>query len=62
MSKRYMIIDKNDNVVVVGIPDCVEKRRDYWESKGYRLELADEEEAIRRYQEYIRKAPIDTSE
>lgn len=57
-----MIIDKDGNVVSIGIPDCIEKRREYWESRSYRLELADKDEAIRRYQEYLKKVPIDTLE
>lgn len=58
MEKRYMIIDEDGNVVSIGMPDCVEKRRDYWEEKGYRLEQADKDEAIRRHQEYLKKQPI----
>jgi len=59
MQKRCMIIDEDENVVLVGIPDCIEKRRAYWEGKGYRLELADEDEATRRHQEYLKKLPAD---
>ncbi|HVP78167.1 MAG TPA: hypothetical protein VMV04_09735 [Thermodesulfobacteriota bacterium] len=62
MEKRCMIIDEDGNVVSIGIPDCIEKRREYWESRSYRLELADKDEAIRRYQEYLKKVPIDISE
>lgn len=62
MEKRCMIIDEDGNVVRIGIPDCVEKRRAYWEGKSYRLELADKDEAIRRHQEYLKKVPIDTPE
>jgi len=53
-----MIIDEDGNVVSIGMPDCVEKRREYWEEKGYRLEQADKDEAIRRHQEYLKNQPI----
>lgn len=58
MEQRYMIIDDKENVISIGMPDCVEKRRDYWESRGYRLELADKDDAIKRHQEYLKNQPI----
>jgi hypothetical protein len=49
-----MIVDDRGNVVEVGHPSCVMKRRDYWEEKGYRLEIADKEEALEKYREYVK--------
>jgi hypothetical protein len=54
MEKCYMIIDLEGNVVSTGHPVCVEKRRQYWEEHGYKLEMTDKEEAVRRYQEYVK--------
>lgn len=62
MEQCYMIIDSDGNVIQTGHPVCVEKRRDYWEKKGYRLELTNKEEALRRYHEYIKHHPFSNVE
>ena len=54
MEKACMIIDENGNVIEVGVPECVLKRREYWESRGYELEIADKDEALKRKREYIK--------
>jgi hypothetical protein len=54
MEKACMIIDDDGNVVEIGVPDCVMKRRDYWEERGFRLEIGDKEEALRKYQDYVK--------
>ncbi len=49
-----MIVDDAGNVVEVGHPSCVMKRKDYWEEKGYRLEIGDKEEALEKYMKYVK--------
>ncbi len=55
MEKACMIIDGEGNVVEVGVPDCVLKRRDYWEGQGYSLEIVDKDEALRRKKGDLKK-------
>ena len=54
MEKACMIIDRDGNVVEVGVPDCVMKRREYWEEKGFRLKIAEKEEALRKYRQFVK--------
>jgi hypothetical protein len=54
MEKACMIIDKEGNVVEVGHPECIMKRKEYWEEKGCRFEITDKSEAMKRYRNYLK--------
>lgn len=54
MEMACLILDEKGNIVQIGHPECVMKNRNYWEDRGYRLEIMPREEALRMHEKGLK--------